>query len=212
LIDDLTTRGTSEPYRMFTSRAEYRLLLREDNADLRLTPVGRELGLVDDARWRRFEDRRVQIEGERERLEKLVIHPQRFDPPTLISVFGDAPSRELRGVDALKRPGVTYRKLMQLDGVGPGVDSEDVALAVEVQARYDGYIARQELDIERARAAEATKLPSNLDYTDVHGLSVEVRQTLNDARPHTVGQAARLAGVTPAAISLLLVHLKRHAS
>ncbi|MEO0424991.1 MAG: tRNA uridine-5-carboxymethylaminomethyl(34) synthesis enzyme MnmG [Pseudomonadota bacterium] len=212
LIDDLTTRGTSEPYRMFTSRAEHRLLLREDNADLRLTPTGRELGLVDDERWACFERRRDGIEGEHRRLEKLLIRPEAQDPGTLAEIFGDVPSRELHALEALKRPGVTYAGLMRLSGVGPGVDQEDVAFALEVNARYEGYIARQQLDIERQRAAENTTLPDTLDYTAVRGLSVEVCQKLTQARPHTVGQAARLAGVTPAAISLLLVHLKRHAS
>ncbi|MEM9384090.1 MAG: tRNA uridine-5-carboxymethylaminomethyl(34) synthesis enzyme MnmG [Pseudomonadota bacterium] len=212
LIDDLTTRGTSEPYRMFTSRAEHRLLLREDNADLRLTPIGRELGVVNDERWAHFESRRERIELEGRRLEGLLIRPDAQDPTTLADVFGDVPSRELHAMEALKRPGVTYAGLMRLAEVGPGVDEEDVAFALEVNARYEGYIARQQLDIERQRAAENTTLPVTLDYSAVRGLSVEVCQKLTQARPHTVGQAARLAGVTPAAISLLLVHLKRHAS
>jgi tRNA uridine 5-carboxymethylaminomethyl modification enzyme len=209
LVDDLITRGTSEPYRMFTSRAEHRLLLREDNADLRLTPVGRELGLVDEERWSVFERRRTAIDTERERLRRVLIRPENHTEHALCEVFGGVPSREVHAFDALKRPAVTYAKLVALDGVGPGVADESVAQQIEIQARYDGYIARQRDEIERTRRHEQTPLPATLDYAEVKGLSTEARQRLAEARPRTLGQASRVAGVTPAAISLLLVHLGR---
>jgi tRNA uridine 5-carboxymethylaminomethyl modification enzyme len=209
LIDDLVTRGTSEPYRMFTSRAEHRLLLREDNADLRLTPAGRALGLVDDLRFEVFERRRHAIDAERARLEKLLIRPAEQDAACLAEVFGEVPAREVRAFEALKRPGVTYEGLMRLRGLGPAVSDGSVADQVEIQARYDGYIARQRDEIERARRHEETALPDSIDYGRVRGLSIEAMQKLTEARPRTVGQASRVAGVTPAAISLLLVHLGR---
>jgi len=209
LVDDLVTRGTLEPYRMFTSRAEHRLLLREDNADLRLTPVGRELGVVDDVRWDRFEAKRTAIDAERQRLERLIIHPRDVPEDLMHQVFGDRLSREYPALELLRRPGVTYESLAGLPMFGsPGLEPQS-AEQVEIQAKYDGYIRRQREEIERNRRFENQPLPKDLDYSMVRGLSHEVCQKLQDSRPATLGQASRLPGVTPAAISLLLVHLKR---
>src|SRR5262245_30713638 len=210
LVDDLITRGTSEPYRMFTSRAEYRLLLREDNADLRLTPKGRELGLVDDERWNLFAAKRDRTAEEVARLERIVVRPA--DLPGL--------SRETHAFDLLRRPEISYPALTAIPSVGepdwmsaPDADgrlAEQVALQVDVLAKYTGYIDRQQTEIERQRRHEELPLPDDLDYAQVRGLSTEVRQRLREVRPATLGQAGRVPGVTPAAISLLLVHLKRH--
>ena len=210
LVDDLITRGTSEPYRMFTSRAEYRLLLREDNADLRLTPQGRELGLVDDERWNLFVAKRDRTAEEVARLDRTVVRPA--DLATL--------SREVHAFDLLRRPEISYAALTALAAVGQpewmrgaAADervAEQVALQVDVLAKYTGYIDRQNLEIERQRRHEELRLPDDLDYAQVRGLSTEVRQRLREVRPATLGQAGRVPGVTPAAISLLLVHLKRH--
>ncbi|MEM7406164.1 MAG: tRNA uridine-5-carboxymethylaminomethyl(34) synthesis enzyme MnmG [Pseudomonadota bacterium] len=210
MIDDLVTRGTREPYRMFTSRAEYRLALREDNADLRLTALGRELGLVDDARWGAFSRRRDAIEREQARLNAHVVQPSDVPHALQVSVFGKPLAREANAADLLRRPDVSYRDLMQLPGLGPGVAMEDVALQVEVQARYSGYIERQSREVERQRAQERVPIPADLDYASVRGLSAEVSQKLAEHRPATVGQAGRIDGITPAAISLLLVHLRRY--
>ena len=209
LVDDLVTRGTSEPYRMFTSRAEYRLMLREDNADLRLTEAGRELGLVGDARWRAFGEKRDGIERERERLERVRVGPSSQCAETLAGVLGAPLTRDCSVFDLLKRPETSYRALVAVDGLGPGVADEAVAQQMEIQARYDGYIARQREEIERNRQREEEPLPDDLDYAAVRGLSTEVREKLERHRPASVGQAARIAGVTPAAVSLLLVHLKK---
>ena len=209
LIDDLVTRGTSEPYRMFTSRAEHRLLLREDNADLRLTPVGRGLGLVGDARWARFERRRTAITGECERLRRIVIRPEALTDEETLRVFGQPLAREQQAFEALRRPEVSYARLTSLADVGTPVDDVSVAEQVEIQAKYAGYIERQHEEIERARRHEELRIPADLDYAQVRGLSNEVRQKLTAVRPHTLGQAGRVAGVTPAAVSLLLVHLTR---
>ena len=209
LVDDLVTRGTNEPYRMFTSRAEYRLMLREDNADLRLTEVGRGLGLVDDVRWRAFTEKRERIEGERERLDTLRVGPSSQCAEALARVLGAPLTRERSVFDLLKRPETSYRALVEVDGLGPGVDDEAVAHQIEVQARYDGYIQRQRDEIARNLEREEQALPDDLDYAAVHGLSTEVREKLELYRPASVGQAARVAGVTPAAVSLLLVHLKK---
>ena len=209
LVDDLVTRGTSEPYRMFTSRAEYRLMLREDNADLRLTEVGRDLGLVSDARWCAFADKRKRIEGERERLEKLRVGPSSRCAEALAGVLGAPLTRDCSVFDLLKRPETSYQALVGVDGLGPGVDDETIAQQMEIQARYDGYIQRQCDEIARTRRYEDTALPEDLDYAAVRGLSAEVREKLERHRPASVGQAARISGVTPAAISLLLVHLKK---
>jgi tRNA uridine 5-carboxymethylaminomethyl modification enzyme len=209
LIDDLITRGTAEPYRMFTSRAEYRLLLREDNADLRLTPMGRELGLVEDDRWQAFERKRAAIEDESQRLHSTWIRPQTVSAEQAQQVFGTTLSREYRLFDLLRRPEVSYAGLMSLAASGSGVEDPVVAEQLEIQAKYAGYIERQQEEIERHRRYETLALPQNLDYANVRGLSNEVRQKLEQHRPATIGQASRVSGVTPAAISLLLVHLKK---
>jgi tRNA uridine 5-carboxymethylaminomethyl modification enzyme len=209
LVDDLITRGVSEPYRMFTSRAEYRLSLREDNADLRLTETGRELGLVDDARWAAFSEKREAIAREQERLKSTWLNPRIVDPAAATRVLGQAIEREYALADLLRRPEVTYAALMSLPGAGPGVGDARVAEQVETQAKYHGYIERQREEIERNELQENARLPADIDYGLLRGLSVEVQQKLNAHRPETVGQAARISGVTPAAISILLVHLKR---
>ncbi len=211
LVDDLVTRGTSEPYRMFTSRAEHRLLLREDNADLRLTEKGRELGLVDDIRWRAFCEKREAIEREQARLRALVIRPGQLPEEEEQRALGDRLRRETRASELLTRPQVSYAALVSLPGIGPGVADPKVAEQVEIQARYAGYIERQRDEVEKARQAEAVALPEELDYDQVKGLSAEVREKLARVRPATLGQAARIPGVTPAAVSLLLVHLKKRA-
>ncbi|HEY0942429.1 MAG TPA: tRNA uridine-5-carboxymethylaminomethyl(34) synthesis enzyme MnmG [Steroidobacter sp.] len=222
LVDDLITRGTSEPYRMFTSRAEYRLLLREDNADLRLTEKGRELGLVDDERWAFFNAKREAIDGEVKRLDRAIVRPQHLCDQRSMELLGTTLAREAHAFDLLRRPEVSYAALASVEQVGPAawmnaddVDerlAEQVQLQVEVLAKYTGYIDRQQDEIERQRRHEDTRLPENIDYAQVRGLSMEVRQRLQEARPDTVGRAARVPGVTPAAISLLLVHLKRRAA
>ena len=212
LIDDLVTRGAPEPYRMFTSRAEYRLLLREDNADLRLTPAGHELGLVDEERWRLFESKRDLIARERARLEGIDIRAVDAD-----AILDSPLAREQAAFDLLRRPDVSFEALTALPVVGAMPEAwvdddrlpEQVRLQVDVQAKYSGYIERQQQEIERQRRSEATMLPADLDYATVKGLSNEVRQRLGEARPMSLGQAARVPGVTPAAISLLLIHLKK---
>lgn len=209
LVDDLITLGTKEPYRMFTSRAEHRLLLREDNADLRLTEQGRELGLVDDARWAAFCAKREAIEREQQRLRSTVLHPHMLSAEDSQRVFGDVLTREYKLHDLLRRPGVTYTGLTSLSAVGNPVTDEKVAEQVEIQCKYAGYIERQQDEIHKQRRNEETRLPDWLDYTQVRGLSNEVRQKLQTQRPATIGQAQRIPGVTPAAISLLLVYLKK---
>jgi tRNA uridine 5-carboxymethylaminomethyl modification enzyme len=209
LIDDLITRGTNEPYRMFTSRAEYRLMLREDNADLRLTPKGRELGLVDDRRWQTFAAKHKALEAEQARLYSTWLTPSAVADEQAIAVLGAPLQREYRLSELLRRPNVDYYGLMSLPGAGPGVADPRVAEQLEIQARYSGYIEHQEEEIARNRRDEDTPLAPDLDYTEVHGLSTEVVQKLSHYRPTSLGQAARISGVTPAAISLLRVHLKR---
>ena len=211
LVDDLVTRGVTEPYRMFTSRAEYRLMLREDNADLRLTEIGRELGVVDGERWNAFARKRDAIAAERERLKSTWVNPRILAPHDAERVLGQRIEREHALFDLLKRPDVTYAALMTLPGAGPAVDDAAVAGQVEIQAKYAGYIARQQDEVARNEEHESMALPADLDYGSVRGLSFEVQQKLNLHRPETVGQASRISGVTPAAISLLLVHLKRRA-
>ncbi len=209
LVDDLITRGVSEPYRMFTSRAEYRLSLREDNADLRLTEIGRRLGIVDDLRWQHFEPKREAVAREVERLKSSWVNPKVLAQHECERVLGQGIEREYTLQDLLRRPGVSYAELMTLPGAGPAVADPLVAEQVETQCKYQGYIERQQDEITRQEAYEMTRLPADLDYRRVHGLSIEVQQKLNQHRPETLGQAARISGVTPAAISLLLVHLKR---
>ena len=209
LVDDLITRGVSEPYRMFTSRAEYRLSLREDNADMRLTEIGRGLGVVDDRRWQHFERKRETVTRELERLKSTWVNPNGIAQHEYERVLGQTIEREYTLLDLLRRPNVNYASLMTLPDVGPAVADPKVAEQVEIQCKYQGYITRQQDEITRQAAYETTRLPADLDYRGVHGLSIEVQQKLNQHRPETLGQAARMSGVTPAAISLLLVHLKR---
>lgn len=210
LVDDLITRGVSEPYRMFTSRAEYRLSLREDNADLRLTEIGRRLGLVDDARWARFEAKREAIARETERLKSTWVNPNVLAAAEATRVLGQPIEREYSLFDLLRRPGVSYTALMTLPGAGPGVSEPEVSEQVEIAAKYAGYVARQQEEIARTRQHEDTRLPEDLDYMQLTGLSIEARQRLSQVRPTTLGQAARVQGITPAAISVLLVHLKKN--
>lgn len=209
LVDDLVTRGTSEPYRMFTSRAEYRLMLREDNADERLTGVGRRLGLVDDARWAAFERKREAVAREQARLERVWLTPGRVPAAVAETVLGQPLRKEQNLADLLRRPEVDYASLMRLPGAGPGVDDEGVIEQLENHARYSGYLERQREEVARQRALEDTAIPGDLDFAAIRGLSNEVAQSLTRHRPLTLGQAARIAGVTPAAVSLLLVHLRR---
>ncbi|TAA09734.1 tRNA uridine-5-carboxymethylaminomethyl(34) synthesis enzyme MnmG [Pseudoxanthomonas winnipegensis] len=209
LVDDLITHGTSEPYRMFTSRAEYRLQLREDNADARLTPIGRALGLVDDARWSRFEAKREAVERETQRLRALWATPANALGRQLEAALGVAVSRESSALDLIKRPELGYARLMQVEGIGPGVDDAQVAEQVEIAVKYAGYLDRQRVEIERQQRNEGTPIPEAFDYAGVRGLSAEVQGKLERVRPQTVGQAQRIPGMTPAAISLLLVHLER---
>jgi tRNA uridine 5-carboxymethylaminomethyl modification enzyme len=209
LVDDLITRGTTEPYRMFTSRAEYRLMLREDNADLRLTETGRRLGLVDDARWRRFEDKREAIERERQRLRETWVRPEQIDSVLAERILGEPLRRETRASDLLARPNVGYAGVTALAGPAPDPLPSDVTEQIEIQARYRGYIERQRDEIDRRQAQDARPLPEDFDFDQVRGLSAEVREKFNRVRPSTLGQAARIPGITPAAVSLLLIHLKR---
>lgn len=210
LIDDLITLGTNEPYRMFTSRAEYRLSLREDNADLRLTEKGRALGLVDDERWNAFNKKRDAIALENHRMEKTRLNPLNHDSVELEKILGEKINQDASLSELLKRPGITYDALMKVSGMGPAVDDPQVAEQVEIQARYHGYIERQKGEIDHQRKQQETQLPETLDYADIKGLSNEVRQKLVDQRPKTLGHAARIPGVTPAAISLLMIYLKKN--
>ena len=209
LVDDLITRGVTEPYRMFTSRAEYRLQLREDNADLRLTEIGRKLGVVDDIRWAAFDQKREQIVREQERLKSIWVNPKILSQADAERVLGKAIEREYPLYDLLRRPDVNYRSLMTLPGAGEGVQDEVIAEQVEIQAKYQGYIDRQHDEILRQENHENTVLPAKMDYRLVRGLSIEAQQKLNQHQPETMGQASRISGMTPAAVSLLLVHLKR---
>jgi len=209
LVDDLVTRGVSEPYRMFTSRAEYRLMLREDNADLRLTEAGRRLGAVDDRRWDAFSRKRDAIARERERLEHLRARPDEIGEADALRVLGKPIDREHSYASLLRRPGVSYRLLMSLPNAVGEIVEESVGEQVEIQAKYSGYIERQKEEVARRTGQEELKLPADLDYRAVRGLSKEVLQKLERLRPETLGQAGRISGVTPAAISLLLVHLKK---
>ena len=209
LVDDLITRGVSEPYRMFTSRAEYRLSLREDNADLRLTEIGRKLGAVDDVRWAAFELKREAVAREQERLKATWVNPRVVSEAEARRVLGQTMEREYPLVDLLRRPDVTYEVLMTLPGAGPGVTDPQVAEQVEIQAKYQGYIERQQEEIERSMQQETTRLPQDIDYTKITGLSIEAQQKLAKYQPETLGQAARISGITPATISVLMVYAKR---
>jgi tRNA uridine 5-carboxymethylaminomethyl modification enzyme len=209
LVDDLCTLGTKEPYRMFTSRAEYRLMLREDNADLRLTEAGRELGLVDDARWARYNQKLEAIEQERQRLRDLWVHPKSDNVAEVNAVISAPLTKEASGEDLLRRPEMTYPLLTSLASYGPALPDEQAAEQVEIQVKYEGYIARQQEEIDRQLRNENTLLPVELDYRQVNGLSNEVIAKLNDHKPTSIGQASRISGITPAAISILLIYLKK---
>ena len=209
LVDDLSTLGTKEPYRMFTSRAEYRLLLREDNADIRLTAKGRELGLVDDTRWAAFSEKLESIELELQRLRAQWVHPNSHLITALNPHLNTPISREASFEELLRRPEMDYSKLMQIEGFGPGLEDPQAAEQVQIQVKYSGYIQRQQEEINKAVRNENTGLPLTLDYKEVPGLSNEVIAKLNNHKPETIGQASRISGVTPAAISILLVHLKK---
>lgn len=216
LVDDLITRGTLEPYRMFTSRAEYRLMLREDNADLRLTESGRELGLVGDAQWAFFDRKREAVERERQRLRDSWVRPGQISDTQAEQLIGDVLRKETRAYDLVSRPQSNYQKVTSIPTVG-GADidadlREQVIEQVEIQARYSGYIDRQLDEVERAKQAEKMRLPQDFDYANVKGLSAEVSEKLARHRPETIGQAGRIPGVTPAALSLLLVHLKKRSA
>jgi len=209
LIDDLVTRGTSEPYRMFTSRAEYRLLLRQDNADLRLTPQGHALGLVSGARWRVFNEKHTAIKREQARLEALLLRPDSGPGKELAGLLERPLAREQRAAELLRRPELPYRALMMIAGIGPGVTDEQVAEQIDIQAKYAGYLDRQQAEIERLKRHQQQALPVEFDYNAVRGLSNEVCEKLQAVRPQNIGQAARIPGITPAAVSLLLIHLKK---
>jgi tRNA uridine 5-carboxymethylaminomethyl modification enzyme len=210
LVDDLITRGVADPYRMFTSRAEFRLSLREDNADLRLTEQGRELGLVDDVRWAAFCQKRDAIAAEQERLKSTWVNPKLLPAEDAIRVLGKAIEHEYCLFELLRRPEVGYNALLSLPGAGQALTDPMVVEQLEISAKYQGYIDRQADEVLRSAAYESAVLPDSLDYATVAGLSNEVRQKLTQYRPQTIGQASRVQGVTPAAISLLLIHLKRH--
>ncbi|SPD66246.1 glucose-inhibited cell-division protein [Cupriavidus taiwanensis] len=218
LVDDLITRGVTEPYRMFTSRAEFRLSLREDNADMRLTEVGRELGVVDDARWDAFNRKRDAVSRETERLKSTWVNPAMLPAEEAVPLLGKPIEREYSLADLLRRPEVSYEALMALQGGRHAPETpldaepmlaEQIREQIEIGIKYHGYIARQAAEVDKLEANESTRLPEGLDYTEVRGLGFEVSQKLNQHRPETLGQASRISGVTPAAVSLLLVHLKK---
>ena len=209
MIDDLITNGTKEPYRMFTSRAEYRLQLREDNADMRLTEIGRNLKLVNEARYALFSEKREAVERETQRLTQLRFSAVGSLGEAAASVLNVPITRDLSALDLLKRPELSYAQIVAVPGFGPGVESLQVAEQVTIQAKYAGYLGRQSVEIERNQANENTVIPSSFDYSRVTGLSAEVLQKFNAVRPETIGLASRIAGVTPTSISLLLVYLKR---
>ena len=209
LIDDLVTQGTNEPYRMFTSRAEYRLLLREDNADLRLTPKANDLGLIDASRWRRLKEKTAAIETELRKMSATIIYPDTAQARSLEQKLEKPLSREYRLDELLRRPELSYEILTDLEGIDDGATDSEVAQQVEVQIKYAGYISRQQDEIEKHQRNENRQLPDVLDFSVVQGLSSEVIQKLNNIKPKSLGQASRISGVTPAAISLLLVYMKK---
>ena len=209
LVDDLITRGVSEPYRMFTSRAEFRLMLREDNADLRLTETGRRLGLVDDQRWDVFSHKRDEIAREQERLRTTWLSAKAIPEEDSLRVFGQVLERDQTLLDLLKRPDVSYDSLVQIAQLDHCLEDAESRRQIEIQAKYHGYVERQKEEVVRRVAHENTRLPMDLDYRQVSGLSHETQQKLNQFKPETLGQASRISGITPAAMSLLLVHLKR---
>lgn len=208
LVDDLITTGVTEPYRMFTSRAEYRLQLREDNADMRLTEMGRKLGLVDDVRWEAFSRKQEAIALEQERLKKTYVQPTQLSSELMQQVFGKPLEHEYSLFELLRRPEVSYEQVLSLDNSVGDVDAT-VREQIEIAAKYQGYIDRQIEDVAKSRGQEETKLPADLDYREIHGLPIEAQQKLNAQKPETIGQAGRISGITPAAISLLLVYLKK---
>jgi len=210
LVDDLVTLGTSEPYRMFTSRAEYRLMLREDNADLRLTETGRELGLIGDEQWRFFNDKQEAIVAEQQRLHEFWVRPGTPEAEEAEVLMGKKLKNENRASELLKRPELTYVSLTGIKGLAVDNMRDDIAEQVEIQAKYAGYVDKQKVEIEKTRRFESKVIPDSIDYADVKGLSNEVRQKLTDHKPATLGQAGRIPGVTPAAVSLLLVYLKKN--
>ncbi len=210
LIDDLITMGTKEPYRMFTSRAEYRLILREDNADLRLTEIGKELGLVSEQRWAAFCEKREAIEQEQQRLKATWLPPGSVPDELAKEIVGAPLKKEANLLELLRRPEVSYQSLLTLPGAGEPVVDDKVAEQLEIQAKYHGYIERQHAEIEKRKKHETTELSQSIDYNLVKGLSNEVAQKLNEHKPTTIGQASRISGVTPAAVSILLVYLKKH--
>lgn len=209
LIDDLITRGTSEPYRMFTSRAEYRLILREDNADLRLTPIGRQLGIVDQKQWHVFEQKREAIEREQQRLRTTILRPSALPQGEAEELLGAPLKKECSLEELLRRPEICYEKLMRLTVAGNAVSDKAVAEQLEIQSKYSGYIERQHNEIKRSQRHEQSLLPAGIDYDQIHGLTAEVKQKLKTVTPATLGQASRIPGITPAAVSILLVYLKK---
>ena len=209
LVDDLSTLGTKEPYRMFTSRAEYRLLLREDNADTRLTEKGRELGLVDDIRWKAFSEKQESVEKELQRLKCHWVNPNSVNAEQINSLLKTPMQRESTLEAMVRRPEVDYESLMKVEGLGPAIDDPIAAEQVEIKIKYQGYIDRQLDEIAKLKRHEDTVLPRDLDYTEIKGLSNEVTAKLNDIKPESIGQASRVSGITPAAISILLIHLKK---
>ena len=209
LVDDLCTLGTKEPYRVFTSRAEYRLLLREDNADMRLTPIAHDLGLIDDARWARFNEKMENIEKERSRLKQTWAHVQMANLDELNAMLNSPLTREASGEDLIRRPEMSYERLTQIAPFAPAIEDKEAAEQVEISIKYQGYIEHQYQEIERHKRHENTAIPAEFDYDKVESLSNEVRAKLMQHRPVTIGQASRISGITPAAISILLVNLKK---
>lgn len=212
LVDDLITLGTNEPYRMFTSRAEYRLMLREDNADQRLTPIARELGLIDDVRWMAFESKLESLQSELSRLKETWIYPSHDEAKKAEALMGLPLSKEQSLYDLLKRPKVSYNALAELNVFGESVSDEAVVDQVEIEAKYSGYIERQKQDIEKLRRSENMQIPEDLDLDKISGLSNEVKQKIRDHKPPTLGVASRISGITPAAISILMISIKKHRS